>query len=468
MAEEHTDPGVGVPDTFAGIEHAVEQDETVSLRIDNDRVLQCQQLLRHLPGRRLVLAGHMGDQPVVAKFFSSRGKAAREFARELSTLRQLSEKDLPVPEPIFHTVHPGWRCFVMPEIEGVPGGRVYREGQMEPEQLQRRLAGLVARLFRAGFVQTDLHLDNFVLAGEQFHILDAGSIGSRLPFPLAAGQWRRILARLLIQFYPVDVQSRVVTDLDRELNVAGNLEKTVASLRRRRLNALVRKPFRNSARYAVVDESAMTGMVMRSRKEPLRVLLNQDMNVNIRNAETIKAGNSATVVRYCSGDTDWVIKRYNAKGTMTALKRCLFSRARRSWRNALWLEFNGLATPPPVAFLREKGRGLRAREYYISEHVPGPLLKSLSAKELISDERILHQLSAIFTVMRAPGFVHGDFKAANFLVDDHHRLHLLDLDAMRPCRPTAGQRKKVKADRERLLRNWPEEYRSRIGLAVGG
>jgi tRNA A-37 threonylcarbamoyl transferase component Bud32 len=458
--------GAETPTSFVALEHAIAAGGLSILRLDATTRFVCGDLLRHLPGRRLVVAGWMDEQSVVAKFFPMRGKAAREFVRELSTMQYLAGQDQPVPEPILQTENRDWACFVMPRIDGVPGGRVYREGHMDPEQLQRRLAGVLGKLFEAGFVQTDLHLDNFVFAGGRIYILDAGSIEKTRPSRLAAGQWRRTLARLLIQFYPVDLTSPMVTDLARELNVTGDLEKTVTSLRRRRLHSLMKKSSRESTRYSVVDKPTLSGMVMRDGKDRLRTLLAGDLDVTIRNADTIKAGNSATVVRYRCAGTDWVIKRYNTKGIMTALKRRLFSRARRSWRNALWLEFNGLTTPPPVAFLREQGQGLRAREYYITEYVPGSLLKSLSAEELMADARILQQLAAILTVMRNPGFVHGDFKAANFLVDNRRCLHLLDLDAMRPCRPKRRQRRKVEADRARLLRNWPAEYRPRLRQAI--
>lgn len=467
MTAPHTDPASGMASTYDEIERAVVQNETVSLRLDSETVLQCEQLLRHLPRRRVVLAGRMRSQPVVVKIFSARGKARREFSREYHNLYQLAKQGLPVPEPVLRIEQSGWCAFVLPRIDGVSAGKVYRQRELEPEDLQRRLAGLVVDLFRAGFVQTDLHLDNFMLSDDRFYMLDAGSIKRVAPEPVASFQLQDSLATLLTQFYPVDVDSRILDSVAPTSGNADKLSRMVLSRRRARLGTLMRKSLRSSTRYRVIRNKNMNGVCIRHWSSQVHRILEKGMDEAIKEGEVLKDGNSATVVRYRENGIDWVIKRYNVKGFTVAIKRLFLSRARRSWKNALWLQFNGLATPAPVAFLREKRKRVRARHYYISEHVDGDLLKTWSAESLLRNDPVLEELRAIFCVMREPGFIHGDFKAANFLVDCSRRVHLLDLDAMRSARPGRRQIKAIRGDRRRFLRNWPEQYRSRIEEAIG-
>ncbi|MBW1746795.1 MAG: hypothetical protein JRJ25_11240 [Deltaproteobacteria bacterium] len=75
----------------------------------------------------------------------------------------------------------------------------------------------------------------------------------------------------------------------------------------------------------------------------------------IDSSRLLKEGNSSTVALAEVNGKLLVIKRYNIKNFIHALKRYLRNtRAWTSWRNAHRLELLGIPTPKPIAFLERR------------------------------------------------------------------------------------------------------------------
>ena len=150
----------------------------------------------------------------------------------------------------------------------------------------------------------------------------------------------------------------------------------------------------------------------------------------MQTGQSLKLGNSATVVLGELAGRPVVIKRYNMKSFGHWLRRCLRpSRARMSWLNANLLVYAGIATPQPLGFIEQRWLGLRRCAYFISLHVAGRPLLALSDDEL-RDPALQAQLKNLFISLRQHQLVHGDMKANNLLVDYNGLLWLIDLDSM--------------------------------------
>jgi serine/threonine protein kinase len=176
----------------------------------------------------------------------------------------------------------------------------------------------------------------------------------------------------------------------------------------------------------------------------------------IAQAELLKDGNSATVVKTIVADQETVIKRYNIKDRQHFIRRCLRpSRAAVSWHNANLLEFIGIPTTKPLGFIETRQYGLRHTAYFIAEYNEADeLFDVYQNREPTKDE--LAQLKFIFYLMGQAKVSHGDLKASNFLINKDGKINLIDLDAMKmhPCKPSFD--KAFAKDKRRFMQNWQQ------------
>ncbi|MBV1928657.1 MAG: hypothetical protein KUG81_04015, partial [Gammaproteobacteria bacterium] len=67
----------------------------------NGKHLVCDQLLRALPGKRLVYRGVFDNRRVIVKLFLQRRHARRHWKREIAGLEALSNHNISLPEILF-------------------------------------------------------------------------------------------------------------------------------------------------------------------------------------------------------------------------------------------------------------------------------------------------------------------------------------------------------------------------------
>jgi len=169
------------------------------------------------------------------------------------------------------------------------------------------------------------------------------------------------------------------------------------------------------------------------------------MQAFLRDPETFLQTQPVTYLKYQSGepttvaivevdDRRLVLKRYNVKGFWHGLKRLLQrNRAWRSWKNSLYLEKLGIATPRAVAVVMKQGGAIRREAYFLAEHVAGLsghdvfYKKNYSADEL---KKIIGHIGKLLTRLYAARVSHDDFHHNNMVFLDGVPV-LLDLDHMR-------------------------------------
>ncbi|KAF0804709.1 hypothetical protein A6D6_02861 [Alcanivorax xiamenensis] len=419
--------------------------------------------LRILPERRFTALAVLNQCPVIAKVFFDHPKSVRDARQEAERLVALAERGVPAPRLVGDSGPvAGGRVLVLEHLSGTDAARLYEQAYRNDagEQWAALLVAFLAKLHRAGCVQDDVHLGNFLIDGDQCYLVDAGSVRLFEPGQVPAADRLANLAALLAQFYPVDTRelAPVVAAYGEGAPSVAELETALGRARQRRYRHALGKVQRDCTDFAVVRHSSLRGMVRRPLRAVFEALLEAGIDRLMAEGEMLKPGNSSTVCRVHWQGRDWVIKRYNVKSAGHRLRKQFKpSRAARSWRNARWLELIGLDTPPAVGYVERRVMGLQDTAYFICEYVSGPSLKDLAGGGSEAMARARQQVARLFFLMETLHFNHGDLKATNFLWVEG-RLCILDLDAMQLGLSKGQTARLVARDRKRWAANFQNQH----------
>lgn len=426
---------------------------------------ECTKVLRLLPGKRLVVEAVSKQQHVVIKLFSAAQKGHRELEREREGYQLAKDAGVAVPELLI--AGDNQRGCLTIAYRFIANGHTLAElGSESRSQTLGVLFECMSKLHAHGIYQDDIHLDNFLLAGNKLYLLDLGSIKKqRLGQDLSKRQSLNNLARLVAQF-SFEQQKELKAHLEHYLQQRGFSYHDVAqdsfaklsfqAWRKRKKNYL-KKCFRNCSMTRYHSNTAQRWAFRNDFLEDNTNQFVSDIEQIIAGGMILKQGNSATVVRAEVAGKQLVIKRYNIKDKVHFLKRCLRpSRAAISWRNANLLEFMGIPTAKPLGFIENRIAGLRHTAYFICEYIPAEQLLSVY-KERQPTETELQQIKQVFSYMVRAKVSHGDLKATNLLIDEQNNISLIDLDAMKQHSSKTSFEKAFNKDKARFMENWQGE-----------
>ena len=426
---------------------------------------RCEKVLRMLPKKRLVVEAQSEQHHAVIKLFSTQHKGKREVDREYDGYQSAKAAGVNVPELLFAAGNKtGCVSIAYRYIENA-------ETLLAVEASQRQaqlpaLFDLVAKLHRYGVYQDDIHLDNFLLADGELYLVDLGSIKKRhIGEGLGQQLSMKNLAHLVAEFSREEqiLLTPYIEQYYRQRGSSYNdleqmhFAKACRKAWQRRKRNYLKKQFRNCTmtRYkqSCSQETAFRGDFLNGDTAQFV----EDIESLMSEGESLKEGNSATVVKAEVGGQTIVIKRYNMKSAGHFLRRCLRpSRAAVSWRNANLLEFIDLPTVRPLGFIENRRFGLRHTAYFICEYVEAEELSSLYAQRVPSENEI-QQINKIFAQLEQEQISHGDLKASNLLLDEKGRVLLIDLDAMTDKHCRHSFKKAAEKDKARFMANWQDD-----------
>jgi tRNA A-37 threonylcarbamoyl transferase component Bud32 len=425
-----------------------------------ESTLECQQLVRLLPGKRLVCKATWQNQAVIAKIFFNQ----RHFSREISALEKLASTGLPCARILSQQSDQKNNSFLL--ITNYLSNKgdlqnVWDNTRTDPELLQllSTATRLIHKMHQANCYQKDIHWGNFLLSENgEMHIIDAGQI----VFGVLSKQDRLSnLALFFAQMAPYYDHS-IAEALDSypdKLCAGPNLFYTLVSQHREyRIKKFSLKCLRNSTQFLAKQNRGLFSVADR-RALPEQNLLREDiLNGLITNGQLLKDGNTATVAKVAYSGKLLTIKRYNIKNALHFLKRCFKpSRARRSWQNGNILQLLGINTAKPIALIEKRIGPFQLKSYLITEYLEGILLTdyvvSLENKNQTVPDWLDQQLTQMLTGLWRAGISHGDFKATNFLVVGE-KLILIDLDSMQMHTQDKTLQDAIKKDIKRFLKNW--------------
>lgn len=437
------------------------------LSLDDGKRLVCEQILRLLPGRRVVCRARQGDQAVLIKLFMGKG-CQREANEDAAGVEALMSAGISTPPLLYRDTVSG-KGYPVLVFEFLPDAQQFWQAWRDPnakENLLDQLISMVAQQHQAGLWQRDFHLRNYLVDQQgQLQAIDGGdyAVGKvshrttlhnlgmlfgHLPRELLLDSERWVEAyRQARHWSPEQLKSQTVL-------------RAADRFRRKRASRISRKGYRNCSEFLVREY------------RQLRVYQRRDLDVNALNlwldaqlagvgeqdGTLLKAGNSQTVWREMLADREVVIKRYNLKSWLYRLKRALVrSRASRAWEAALKLRAYHVNTPEPLAMIEERAGPLRRRAWLITDYQQGQgagqYFSGLEHNEM--HQRQLDNILDMVQALALNGVVHGDLKATNFILDqEQEQGWLIDLDSMRFPRLRLVQRRGVSGDLKRFGDNW--------------
>ncbi len=431
--------------------------------------LKIEKILRIVPGRRLIGVSNWKDMPVIVKLFYNPNHFKRHQLRDIKGINLLQQSNVPTPD-VLHLATTADRKGAVLIIDYLQEGESLTakfertSGKTERDDILRLAVEIIARTHRAGLIQQDIHLDNFMLSASRVYILDGGDIRETTEENETEVKLSN-LATFLAQF-PVTMDDGIPgilyhyehQDAGPSLVDLVQFTAQVKLARHRRLAKFERKLFRSTT--ANRCQQSLTKFVLFDRHidSPELEDFIKDPDSFISEEKLMKDGNSSTVAAVTIDRKEYVLKRYNIKNPIHGLKR-LFqpSRAHHAWRNGAVLEMLGVDTPHPYLFMEKRILWfLRSKAYLLCEKVDsGNVIEQLEQESQgsIDPESLMNAFKDLFGVFNDYQICHGDNKATNFIYKND-RLYVLDLDAMQRYKSKRRFKAKFVKDLARFRKNW--------------
>jgi tRNA A-37 threonylcarbamoyl transferase component Bud32 len=413
--------------------------------LKSEESLLCTAILRVIPGRRQVYDAIWNDKSVVAKVFSHKIFARRHLRRELKGLNQLQGLELNSPKPLFFgkTEDGRWAVVLEKIADSITVLDILTETKDEVKELDLliRVCRELAKQHSKGVLQKDLHLGNFMLAGNKIYALDPGMMRffSR---PVPKGKSISQLA-LLMCYLPTGDSESAKTICEEYFKIRrwhfGKLDQALLQKqqtihRKRGLKGALKKCLRTSKRYlrikfrqyvAVFDRDFCYGA------EPLDFI--EKIDVLMDAGQILKKGRTSYVSRLMWNRKDVVVKRYNHKGLIHSLRHTIkHSRARRAWLHAHRLRILEISTPKPLIYIEQRKGFLIWKSYLVTQYVDGQKLYYFLRDDTITEKQrtvVNQQAAVLLDKLSKYKITHGDFKHTNILITNTGPV-LTDLDAV--------------------------------------
>lgn len=432
--------------------------------------LVCHEILRLLPGKRIVCRASIGNRIVLAKLFVDAGNAVRHLDREAGGIEAFRRANILTPAVLGRSGIPGdGACLLFEYLENAES--LSDCWERAPDDVQRaevlgRALEVIGSMHKAGLFQSDIHLDNFLLSRDALYCIDGADVDfDGQGQALAADAARQNLGLFFAQLYPcfdhlipdslghyVSAVEGVRSGLD-----GPSLVAETSLQRDRRQQHFLKKTYRECSAF-VCEHSWRRFMVFdRDYDTPAFRDLLGDPDGALLKGESLKKGNTATVGLVEIDGHRLVLKRYNIKNFWHGVQRAFQpTRASISWRNGHMLGFLGIPTPKPVAIVEERFGPLRSRAFLLAESVAGDhALDYFTDAEHPADEqnRLGCHIIEILESLYQARISHGDLKATNILVEPDGP-QLIDLDAMKQHSSEKEFRRAFVKDLDRFMKNW--------------
>jgi tRNA A-37 threonylcarbamoyl transferase component Bud32 len=437
---------------------------------DHLDILYCQEIIRIIPGKRIVAAGLWGNKEVVAKLFFESRNATRHAQRDAQGIKALLAAGVLTPLLHFQGKAADRRIHVLifEKISGVSLDRIWQQTQDQPEiiPLMQAVTLELATQHVLGVLQHDLHFKNFIVRDKKIYTIDGGdveifdaplskkdSLENLALFFSQLGVGKDKLQQTLFQIY-AKARGWLIKKADLIW-----LETALNRWTSKRVEQYNKKIMRSCTAFACEETSRQLTIYDRDVEsaEFLTCLKNLDLMIASPAATLLKSGRSATVVKVSIDNRPYIIKRYNIKHMGHWLRRCLRpSRAVKSWRLGLRLSLLGIATAKPIAFVEHRFLGLRGKSYLIMEYVEGEHAGEYFAASVRDTEMgstTANKIVALLENLAKLHLTHGDLKMTNILFEKQSPI-LIDLDGMKEHQTLLLFKHFFHKEVKRFMRNW--------------
>ncbi len=439
--------------------------------LDSGEEVVCLEVVRFLPGKRLVFLGEYAGAQVFVKLFLDSDKGKRHWRRELDGLTAFRQCNIPTADVLCvgQTADQCLPVIVLKQLAGVQSVKqAWSEADTQSqEQILKCMVVLLARHHQSGLCQADLHLDNFVISDQEIFSLDGAGVtvpAGGVDQEAGLQNLGLFIAQLLPEWESHIPEIYELYSNERGWNSGPGSESLLIQVRKARegrWKEFRNKLFRDCTAFSYEKCSDGFQVVIReyADQEMFDLLMNPDASFS-GVEQALKNGNTCTVWATAVNGRGVVIKRYNIKGFWHGLKLSLFTgRGERSWVNGHRLLFYGIPTPKPVALVKMRIGLFQPAVFLLTEQVP-----SVGAGEWFHDpavsieEKVVmaEQVAQILGKLQQHQISHGDLKATNILIVEGEAT-LIDLDAMQRHTDVAGFEKAWFGDIKRFMQNWDDD-----------
>ncbi|MFW5426804.1 MAG: lipopolysaccharide kinase InaA family protein [Methylophagaceae bacterium] len=448
------------------LEEILQGDTKIAMPFDltiNNDCYKCSEILRLLPGKRLVVKAENKGQQLVIKLFVKRKKGERELAREKRGYQLATQAGINVPDLVFATDNMRDYCAIA--YRYLKNAKPFSNKKKTLSIHVDELLHLTATLHNFGIVQNDFHLGNILLVKDDLYLIDLASVtGQEKGKPLDKAASLANLAVLVVQFKPK--QQQIMVDRLQQYYRARNwsfddneitlFKQYIEKAWQKRKTNYLSKRFRSCTMTAYKKTFSQEYAFRRTFLENVADEFINKIDELVSNGQILKAGNSATVVQVEYAGKKLVIKRYNIKSFWHLLRRCYRpSRAAVSWRNGNLLQLLGVPSPKPLGFIENRIGFFRKNAYLVCERSDGQELSTVYKYRPPTEEE-LAQLKYIFKILKKYQISHGDLKATNLLIKKKGKIQLIDLDGMREHTNQNEFQNAFVKDKHRFLKNWSD------------
>jgi tRNA A-37 threonylcarbamoyl transferase component Bud32 len=435
-------------------------------------VFLCTEIVRVIPGKRVVAFGTLGDKHVVAKLFFEHQHAQRHAKRDAGGIKALLESGVLTPALHYQgtSIDKRVQVLIFERIKDCVSVDVLWQNRSSIKELLPLMHSMTIELAThhvLGIMQRDLHFKNFLVKHDHIYTIDGGdleifdrplskkeSLENLGLFFSQLGAGSDALQKTLFMTY-VEARGWIV-----KKNDIADLNAAVENWTQRRWESYSKKILRTCT--AFVRQQNINSVTMYDRDYEstafLEFLKNPESIFSAPDTEMLKAGRSATVVKVKIDDTYFVMKRYNIKDTAHRMRRCLRpTRAAKGWCLAQRLRLMGVATAKPAAFIEKRFAGLRGKSYLLMEYIDGVHAGEYFSEHQQADNNslfIAQQMMMLFENLARLRITHGDLKMTNILITTQQRPMLIDLDGMREHHTVAGFKRTFHQEIKRFMVNW--------------
>jgi tRNA A-37 threonylcarbamoyl transferase component Bud32 len=438
---------------------------------ESDDVLVCKEIVRVMPGKRLVVFGTWAGKEVVAKLFYQPGHARRHAKREHQGIQALLAAGVLTPTLYFQGSSTNERVAVLIFERILLATSVDELWQNRSSikallPLMQALTIELATQHVLGILQHDLHFKNFLVQKKGIYTID----GSDLEIhdqPLSKkesvenlglyfsqlGVGTEELQKALFQIY-TQARGWIVKKAD-----VANLTAATEKWTQKRWDHYSKKIMRSCSAFVRLENINNLTLYDSNyeAKDFLQAIKNPEALFLATDTELLKAGRSTTVIKTKIDNRYFVIKRYNIKNSFHWLRRCFRStRAAENWRLAQRLRLMGIPTAKPIAFIEKRFLGLRTKSYFIMEYIDGMHAGTFFENAEQQDETtqlVAQKMVLLFENLARLRITHGDLKMTNILIHQWKPI-LIDLDGMCEHKTLGSFKSVFYREIKRFMINW--------------
>ncbi|MCP3852712.1 MAG: hypothetical protein GY694_21165 [Gammaproteobacteria bacterium] len=439
----------------------------------DDACIQCNELIRIVPGKRIVFSGKLinktgKNETVIIKTFIHPSRAKKHWEREQAGADLLVKNQILTPSLVAQGIsEEGVYFLLFRYVKGTNLAVFWKEKTLPERQNKlKELMSVLAEHHSSGLAHQDLHYANFLLGEDgRIYTLDGEEVKDHHA-PLNKKNRLQNLALFLAQTFDLSKAMHIslleiyasLTSLSLTQQESTQFLKKVKDYHQKRIQHYLKKITRECTE--VIYEKKQNVYTLHRREydgQLLRDLLAKPEHYFQDKASVfLKQGNTCTVKSVQVGDERYVIKRYNPKGLAYELRHMgKISRARKSWINAHLLRFMGVLTPEPIALVEQTPALGQHCSYFICQYQEGQSSWDFFCKNK-DNFHIAEGLIATLNRFYEYNITHGDLKGSNFLINNDD-VWVLDLDALTQHKQQWQFKKAWQRDKLRFLKNWDKK-----------